>query len=71
MSFVNKGANILFFFNMPFGTKKILIFFLDKSMKVNIIYKTKLLWPDNNRRQTYDNGKRSKQTGRRISKEDD
>lgn len=27
MSFVNKGANILFFFNMPFGTKKILIFF--------------------------------------------
>ena len=40
-------------------------------MKVNIIYKTKLLWPDNNRRQTYDNGKRSKQTGRRISKEDD
>lgn len=37
MSFVNKGANILFFFNMPFGTKKCL-FFLDKSMKVNIIY---------------------------------
>lgn len=37
MSFVNKGANILFFFNMSFGTKKCL-FFLDKLMKVNIIY---------------------------------
>lgn len=52
MSFVNKGANILFFFNMPFGTK-MLIFFGQINESKYYIYKTKLLWTDNNRRQTY------------------
>lgn len=42
MSFVNKGANILFFFNMPFGTKNAYFFGQINESKY-YIYKTKLL----------------------------